>query len=59
MRMHYSGLRRHGLSACGRRPVWHTSIRPERVTCRSCLRILRNIGQVAEGKLRAAAGEGG
>lgn|GEM_PF-4833200 len=27
---------------------------PERVTCLRCLRALRNVGLVAEGKLRAA-----
>lgn len=54
MRVHYSGLRMRGEVACGSSPAWKASVRPERVTCRSCLRIMRNIGQVAEGKLRAA-----
>ena len=52
MRVHYHrGLR----PTCGiktQNDVKVTS-RPDRVSCRSCLKILRNIGQIAEGRLRA------
>ncbi len=58
MRVHWRD-HNHGF-ACGQRrrdDLRRSTLDPERVTCKRCLVILRNIGQVAEGKLRAAGEE--
>lgn len=60
MRVHWTYAE---IPACRRSMSLYASLRlqvtrsPERVTCKRCLVILRNIGQVAEGKLRAAGEE--
>ncbi len=60
MRVHWTFAE---IPACRRSMRLYAALRlqvtrnPERVTCKRCLVILRNIGQVAEGKLRAAGEE--